>query len=303
MKHQRPSIKPTGSRKPRVLIVYKRSNLDLYRHSVRTSAPPATLESVFGRAHKDHEASLLAAERVVEKFGMQPTWVRRDELRRFDEKQFDFGITIGGDGTLLSLATFVDDLPVLAVNSAPKDSIGFFAAANARTMERWVGRMLGGEKPQPVARLGVTLNGVTERPVLNDVLVTHPSPAATTRLVIGKGKREEEQKNSGVWIAAPAGATSAIGSAGGEPMNIADRKLQFLVREPYPRNHRYRLAKGFVAAKEKLTIEARLPELSVFLDGWTTVRTLRFGERVSFGIHPNSLWLYGRDERREKLVL
>lgn len=287
----------------KVLVVYKRSNLDLYRTSVRHSAKPATLNKVFGRAHDDHERSLETTQNALEQLGIDSLWVRRDELRLFDESRFDFGVTVGGDGTLLSMATFVDNLPVLAVNSAPKDSIGFFAAANARTVKSWLQRILDGEKPQPVARLATRVNGVLERPVLNDVLVTHPSPAATTRLFMHKGKRGEEQKNSGVWISTAAGATGAIGSAGGEAMKISEQRLQYLVREPYPRNHRYKLHRGFFGKKDVLEIEARLPELSVFLDGWTTVRTLRFAERVSFSLHESPLWLYGRDERREKLVL
>ena len=78
--------------------------------------------------------------------------------------------------------------------------------------------------------------------VLNDVLFSHPIPAATTRYAIRRDGRAEEQRSSGVWIATAAGSTAAIHSAGGKILPITSQRLQFVVREPYEkRGVRYRV--------------------------------------------------------------
>ena len=47
----------------------------------------------------------------------------------------DLVIAVGGDGTFLQVARFVDDLPVLGVNSDPTSSVGFFTVAARDTFE------------------------------------------------------------------------------------------------------------------------------------------------------------------------
>ena len=44
--------------------------------------------------------------------------------------------------------------------------------------------------------------------VINDVLIAHKNPAATSRYLLELNKTKEEQRSSGIWIATPMGSTA-----------------------------------------------------------------------------------------------
>ena len=192
----------------KVLCVHKRTNLESYtrRWGKQTPAQKRAIERVFAASAKSHEATVAEVKDALSWLGAQSTFVLRDDLKPFDERRYDLVVTVGGDGTLLSTAPNLHRTPALAVNSAPKSSVGFFAAASIKDVRAWLERISrGAEKPNALHRLRVTANGkVVGHPALNDALVAHPSPVMTTRMFIKPpGEKGEEQKSSGIWISTP----------------------------------------------------------------------------------------------------
>jgi NAD+ kinase len=228
--------------------------------------------------------------------GAKQTWVRRDKLRPFAESRFDLALTVGGDGTLLSVAQYLRETPALALNSAPKDSVGYFAAVKADSVADYVRDILAGHlQPAPITRLGVWLNGEpVGPPALNEVLYAHPAPAATTRFALcAPGKRSfEEQKTSGLWVATAAGSTGAIGSAGGEIFPLESDALQYVVREPYLDRRPYRYTHGRMGPRQKLRVTSRMPLSAVYFDGWVVMVPVRFGAALEFARHHAPLYLF-----------
>ena len=102
-----------------------------------------------------------------------------------------------------------------------------------------------------------------------------------------KGKRED-QKSSGVWIAAGPGSTGAIKSAGGRRQNITSGKLQYLVREPCPiPGSSYRQLGGILGKGSGITIKSSMGRGTVYIDGhghsypvpWKTNVTCRLSSK------------------------
>src|SRR5262245_53774881 len=108
----------------------------------------------------------------------------------------DLVVSVGGDGTLLRAAHYVRDGAVIGVNSAPGDSVGHFCTANRENFAERLDAILALKwRPVELARLQVTLDGKTLAELaLNDVLIAHYCPAATTRYLIEVGDhfRSEE---------------------------------------------------------------------------------------------------------------
>jgi NAD+ kinase len=199
----------------------------------------------------------------------------------------DLVVTVGGDGTVLGASHYVRQGLLLGVNSAPGDSVGHFCSVTRANFAARLDAILTLRwEPIALTRLAVSLD---ERPLpelaLNDVLVTHAHPAATTRYLIKLGEREEEHRSSGVWVATAAGSTAGIRSAGGREMPLRSARIQYLVRELYREIHRgqnrdYKLVRGFFGPGEVLTIASKMPDAWLYIDGARTAYRFPFGARA-----------------------
>jgi NAD+ kinase len=289
------------STRPHVLCIYKKSAYEIYvrehRHprvgALLRAADPAVAGLV--RAHKAHAQTLREARRLLRALGARATFRRRSA--HGETSAFDLVVTIGGDGTLLWASQMIDaQLPVLAVNSAPEDSVGYFCGATRENLGDLLSAALAGKvRETRLTRMSVEIDGtLASKRVLNDVLFSHASPAATTRYTLHARGRSEVHKSSGVWISTAAGSTAAIRSAGGRILPIESTHLEFLVREPYARGHKpYRLLRGLVRAGTQFEIESHIRAGRLYLDGPHVWRAVDIGSRLSFSRSPEPLCLLG----------
>lgn len=207
----------------------------------------------------------------------------------------DFVISVGGDGTLLGASHYAHDAMMLGVNSAPGDSVGHFCSVNRKNFAERLNAILDLKwRPVELARLQVTLDGkILPELALNDVLIAHYCPAATTRYLIEVGDRVEEHRSSGVWISTAAGSTAGIGSAGGRRMPLRSRHIQFLARELYHEPEReYELTRGLVPSDSGVTIASKMPDGRLFIDGARTQCLFPFGARAHIEVAEKSLMLF-----------
>lgn len=247
-------------------------------------------------AHDEHLASLIRVRAELRKRKID--FVERTRLPERRIRGYDLVITVGGDGTLLSASHAVrSSIPIFGVNSAPSFSVGFLTGATAEQFGPMLSHLARGSmQPLIVQRLRVRLGQRTiAAPVLNDVLFCADNPAVMTRYRLTWPDGEELQRSSGVWISTPAGSTSALASAGGPALPLAAKQFAFFVREPYsPPGSSVRLRTAVLSEKGTLSIECRILDASVFLDGSHRRFPVPFGETVSFGLHPQPLRLVRR---------
>jgi len=272
----------------RVVIAVKQTALAAGGRTARLAREGHTSVRALVHAHDMHERSLLAVREALRRRGQQ--WNEaamagpRARFRRA-VAEADLVIPVGGDGTVLAAAHAVRRGIVLAVNSAPGDSVGHFCATDAAGFPALLDAILAGRrKGSRLARLEVALQGrVLPERALNDVLVAHACPAATTRYALRAGGRSEPHRSSGIWIATAAGSTAGIGSAGGRAMSLRSRSLQYRVRELYrePRR-RYELTDGLVAPGRSLEVTSRMRDGRLYLDGWRVEHAFAFGMRAVF---------------------
>jgi NAD+ kinase len=206
-------------------------------------------------------------------------------------------VSVGGDGTLLGAVRHLRSGLALGVNSAPGDSVGHFCATDRRGFPLLLDRVLAGRaKEIRLARMEASLDGrPLFRRVLNDVLVAHAVPAATTRYEIALRARREIQRSSGIWVATPAGSTAGIRSAGGRALPLSSQSLQYRVRELYREPGRaYQLVGGLVGREGALEVVSRMPQGRLYADGARRVRCFPFGSRAVFRMGKEALRLVSR---------
>lgn len=249
-------------------------------------------------AHAEHVATVATVKAALAASRAEVVHIR---AARFDDRELDLVVTVGGDGTMLRASHSVRRAPMLAVNSAPTYSVGFFCGASRDDAEVAIARALAGELGGAVLnRMQVRLNGrvVTAR-VLNDALFCHESPAATARYILEVQGIVEEQKSSGFWIGPAAGSTAAQRSAGGKVLPLTSPNLQLVVREPYqPRGNRYRLTHRILKPGAPLVVRSKSRDMRLFFDGPERVVHAALGDVVVFERSDEPLTVLGLSPRR-----
>ncbi|GKY99943.1 hypothetical protein MPSEU_000947900 [Mayamaea pseudoterrestris] len=224
-----------------LLVVIKQTAFEEYSQlKLRGQAPKALrwkrLEQRY-KAHKQCVTDLLA---IFRKHNVQFSCVNRVELDRQHLADVDLLVAVGGDGTVLSAAHFIDHgtIPMLGVNSDPntqKDQLqvktkgderrshGALCMCTAIDMEEQLQTVLyGGGHLASRTRIRCKVKGTFSEtrlvPALNDLLVANPSPAAVSRFRMGwlqeipNGSRADPMQNN----------YGTITRFGGKTFNVVD---------------------------------------------------------------------------------
>jgi NAD+ kinase len=259
----------------KVIVLHKKSTFQLQAIERRESRFVKLLEEgheVVTRvkvAHSEHVDTLERVENELKRRNIDFKTIPRAELEG-GVSGVDLMISVGGDGTFLDASHFLVDVPILGVNSSKSSSFGHFCQANEKNFSQILDDIQAGTaQPRQMLRLELVLNGeVLPTPVLNEVLVSHINPAATSRHIIEVDGSSEEQRSSGIWVATAAGSTGSIRSAGGAVLPILDKRFQYLVREPCMRpNEDWKLLMGTLNENQTIKIKSEMRTGALFLDG------------------------------------
>ncbi|RLB54189.1 MAG: NAD(+) kinase [Deltaproteobacteria bacterium] len=295
--------------RPSVLVVYKKSayqRLVIEKKNRRVQRLLADGDQAVSRirdAHDSHVGTVEEARAILKQLGVRATYRHLSSLRR-GFGAYDLVITLGGDGTLLGASHYVgQDVPMVAINTAPRDSVGYFCAGTRDDLETILSKALSGKlRATSLTRMEVELEGkVLSTRILNDALFSHSCPAATTRYFIRRDDLVEEHKSSGIWIGPAAGSTAAQRSAGGRVLPLRSEKLQYVVRELYEPHgeNNLRLLKGLLAPGESLEIRSKTPTGRLYLDGPHRTHEVALGDMIHFRRSDDPLTLLGLHRRKK----
>ena len=96
-------------------------------------------------AHEDHVQTIHAARSLLDRLEAKATFRYRADTDTAEN--FDLVITLGGDGTLLWASHLVGKQPMLAINTAPQDSVGYFCGGTKDNLEEALVSALQGQLP------------------------------------------------------------------------------------------------------------------------------------------------------------
>lgn len=240
-----------------------------------------------------HEKALKSVLATLTALRIEHRTVDRESLK--NTLKADLIIAVGGDGTLIASAHAAGDTPVLGLNSMPGYSVGFFCAADIHNFKKIIKRICSGKFPLielPLMEARVDGMRIAEL-ALNDILFAGQTPADMARYTIKVGRGSEEQKSSGIWIAAGPGSTAATGSAGGKRTPIASNRLQFIVREPYlAKNAKLKLKKGILAKDATISIIPDMTDSKIYIDGPKLSYSIPLGSKLTVRVSNKRLKIF-----------
>lgn len=213
----------------------------------------------------------------------------RESLNEKIFKNKDLVIAIGGDGTFLRASHFIGNSAIMGVNSDPKNKEGFFMCCNVDGFKNKFRNILQNKfKKIKLHRLEIKMsNKRISTPALNEVYIGSAKAYHTSNYELLVEGKKELQKSSGILVAAAAGSTAWIKSAGGKKLSLASKKMQYLIREPYSgRISGFSLKKGFA---NKIKIKALKQDLVVVIDSLTEEHPLKKGSVAEIAASNNPL--------------
>ncbi|MFN8671663.1 MAG: NAD(+)/NADH kinase [Candidatus Sericytochromatia bacterium] len=286
----------------KVLVVYKRSTYDLYHNEEYDK----NVKKMINEGHiavktlkESHNIHQMTVDTIIEELSMKG--IQLDVIFRGDLKpieNYDLVITTGGDGTVLETSKYTKEIPILGVNSDPLGSVGFFTGANKDNFTSVLNSIFDNTiETTNINRIQLYLNDEKIKELaLNDILITHSIPAATSRYIIKNNGQEEAHRSSGIWISTAAGSTGAIRSAGGTAMDIKEESFQYLVREFYDRGGKeFKFLKGLFTNEDEFEIISQMRLGRIYIDGPYFDYHFTIGDVLKLKKSPYPLKLLGFD--------
>lgn len=191
-----------------LLLVIKQTAFEEYSQlKLRGQAPKALRWKRLEKRYKAHKQCVNDLLTMLRRHKVSFSCVNRVELDRQHLADVDLMVAVGGDGTVLSSAHFLDHgtIPLLGINSDPnkhedmqvskkktdeRRSHGALCMFTATNMEEGLEQILYGEgqlrtRARIRCKVKSTFSETRLVPALNDLLVANPSPAAVSRFRMG----------------------------------------------------------------------------------------------------------------------
>lgn len=174
-------------------------------------------------------------------------------------KEAELVLTLGGDGTFVKAAHLIEDSFILGINSNPEKSEGALTSISINEIKKLEKLKEKKFKTIERQRADIVLNKkILDERAINEVYIGVASQFHSSRYKIKFKHKEEEQRSSGIIVSTGTGSEAWFLSAGGKPFHYAEKKLRFIVREPYfgKRVFKPTLIEGEILEGEELIIES-----------------------------------------------
>ncbi|MFH1585897.1 MAG: NAD(+)/NADH kinase [archaeon] len=172
----------------------------------------------------------------------------------------DLVLTLGGDGTFITASHYLDETPIIGINSNKKTSEGFLTELNNEQIHLLEDILNGNHEVIKRQRAALKINGeLVDKHALCEIYVGAEKQFHTARYILKLGEEEEEHRSSGIIVVTGSGSTAWYKSAGGDPFHHEEKRLKFLVREPYTGENLFKpkMLAGEIPHKEKISIESK----------------------------------------------
>ena len=230
---------------------------------------------------KKHLASIEKVKELLA--GKEYCIAKCHELCEDDFKGIDLAITIGGDGTFIRTARFIKNELILGINSEPELSEGALTSINENEIPVLKEILQGKYKTISRERARIKRNNVLLNELaLNEVYAGAANQFHTSRYIIKFKGKSEEQRSSGVLVVTGSGSNAWFKSAGGIPFRFNEKKLKFLVREPFSGDRLFKpkLLLSEISECEKIEFEGKRYYGGVIAIDANSIYDFNAGDRI-----------------------
>lgn len=237
--------------------------------------------------HRDKTFDESSIKKAFPNLKIEKIW--KNIVSKNHLKGIDFVISIGGDGTFLSAAHYIDETPILGVNSDTKRSEGALTTIDTSKLLIKIKQILENKvKIKEYTREKIVISQKNKKieteNALNETFFGNINPHHTTNYEIEYNNKKESQRSSGIVISTGTGSTAWYHAAGGFSFGKTRKQLRFRIRELFKgKLHKPTIKKGKIKKENKITITSCMNHAIVAID---SIRTyyLHKGDKVEISI-------------------
>lgn len=241
----------------------------------------------------EHKKVLKTVKSTLKKLKIKFDFINRNKIKKSHFRNRNMIISIGGDGTFLKTAHFIDDkTPAFGVNADPSKKEGFFTSSNRKNFEKKIITILSGKNFRVIklTRLESKIGNRKLETSLNEIYIGHSKPYSTVMYDLKIGGRVECQKSSGVLIGTASGSHAWLSSAGGRRLPKQSKKFQLVVREPYfGRLTKPKIVHKIFNPNEKIKIFSKTKDSIVVVDSLSREYPFKIGKKLTITVSDSPL--------------
>jgi len=248
--------------------------------------------------NKEQKFTLEVVKKALKKYKIHYKLANRDELNKNQFKNKSLIIAVGGDGTFLRAAQFIDKQMLLGVNSDVKNKEGFFMKSNKGNFWEKLKRITNNEfKIRKLPRLEAYINNKKiETFALNEFFVGTRKSYHAAKYIIQVDGRKERHKSSGILITTPTGSHAWAKSCCSKTLPLDSKNYQFVVREPYEGKvfKNYKLKYGTLNKNQKISIVSEMLDGILIADSVGKEHSLKNGSKATIKLsnkNINAIWV------------
>ncbi|MDP3765459.1 MAG: NAD(+)/NADH kinase [Nanoarchaeota archaeon] len=242
---------------------------------------------------KEQQSTLEIVGQILKKYKINYKLANRGRLNKNYFQNKDLIIAVGGDGTFLRTAHFVDKQVIFGVNADIKNKEGFFMKADKNDFERKLKQIIKNKiKIMKLLRLEAYINSKKiETLALNEFFIGARKSYHAAKYVIGVDGKKERQKSSGILITTPNGSYAWAKSCCNKTLPLNSKNYQFVVREPYEGQvfKNYKLKYGILDRNQKVSISSEMLDGILIADSVSMEYNLKNGKKATIKLSNNYL--------------
>ena len=251
-------------------------------------------------AYGTYKSTLDIVKKILKKYGIEYNLADRDKLKYEQFLSRDLIIAVGGDGTFLRAAQFVDAQVMFGVNADVSRKEGFFMSSDKNNFESILKKILHGKANiKKFPRLETFINNKKiETLALNELFIGPKKAYHAAKYVLEFSGKKERQKSSGVLVTTPAGSYAWAKACGIKTMSLGSKNFQFVVREPYEGKvfRNYKLKSGILRPNQRVKIISEMLDGIIVADSVGIEHSFKNGSKAAVKLSKNMLNVAWRKE-------
>lgn len=250
----------------KVLIVEKRTNYEYLNEKQGLDNIEDDVLYDLEKRHEKHYEIRDLVIKIIEEHNAEHNIIKDFEVKKELYKGIDLLITLGGDGIFLHAVKYINNQPVIGINTDINNSVGFLTKHTEKNVEKVLKEFFEGKyKTEKWDRISAKIDGkALPHKALNEVVISVPIMYTTSHITLKVDGKQVRARGNGIIAATSKGSHAFYKSAGGAPFKTSG--IGYTLVLPYSREGDLECAQQILSSDKILKVIPNRQEHTLIFD-------------------------------------